>query len=175
MPATKQLIDEVASARQLYIASLADFDEAKAQWKPTPDRWNAVEVTEHLFWAEQGGIVGMWKTLLAIRAGTLSYEGVSANDGLPIEEIIRLTWKEKEEVPAIAAPRFGGPLAFWKASLAGLQPILESFGEVLNEADLAVKAHPHPISGPLTFGQRLAFLRFHLDRHRRQIENLKQV
>ena len=48
-----------------------------------------------------------------------------------------------------------------------------AFGEVMTDDELAKKAHPHPISGPLTFGQRLAFLGFHIDRHRGQLEITK--
>lgn len=173
MSTINQLLNQVATARQQYLATLADFDELKAQWKPAPESWNAVEITEHLFWAEQGGILGMWKTLLGIRAGTVSYEGASPNDGLSIDEIIQRTWQEKEIVPAVAAPRLGGPLGFWAAELAGLQSTLERFGALLNPDDLSLKAHPHPISGTMTFGQRLEFLRFHIDRHRMQAERLK--
>jgi hypothetical protein len=173
MNQTQQLLNGVATARQNYLAALANLDEQQAQWKPAPDVWNAVDITEHLFWAEQGGILGMWKTLLGIRAGTVNYENDRPHEGLPIDEIIRLTWKEKEDVPAVAAPRMGGPLAFWASALAGLQPTLEAFAESLTDDDLLLMAHPHPISGPLNFGQRLDFLRFHIDRHRGQVENLK--
>ncbi len=33
--------------------------------------------------------------------------------------------------------------------------------------------YPHIISGPLNVYQRMEFLRFHLERHQRQIENIK--
>ncbi|RIV25555.1 DinB family protein [Fibrisoma montanum] len=172
MTNTHQLLQQVAVARRNYLTSLAGMDESQAQWKPAPDAWNAVEITEHLFWAEQGGILGMWKTLLSIRAGTVSFEGASPNGGLPVEDIIRRTWQEKEIVPPVAAPRMGGPLGFWASALAGLQSTLEAFGELLTDEDLLIQAHPHPISGPMTFGQRLEFLRFHIDRHRGQVERL---
>ena len=116
----------------------------------------------------------MWKTLLGIRAGVVSYENDRPHAGLPIDDIIRLTWKEKEDVPAIAAPRMGGPLVFWASALAGLQPTHKAFGELLTDNDLQRMAHPHPISGPLSFGQRLEFLRFHINRHRAKVENLKK-
>jgi len=175
MTLTNQLLNQVAIARQNYIAALDDFNELQSQWRPSIESWNAIEITEHLFWAEQGGILGMWKTLLGVRAGTVNYEESSSNDGLSIEAVIEQTWKAKEVVPAIAAPRMGGPLPFWTSALSGLQPILEKFGDILNDDDLSKKSHPHPISGPLTFGQRLEFLRFHIDRHRMQVENLKKV
>lgn len=169
----QQLTQAVAKAREHYLAVVANLTDEQAVWKPTPDSWNAVDITEHLFWAEHGGILGMWKTLLAIRAGTLSYEDNRPHEGLPIEEVIRLTWKEKEEVPAVAAPRLGGPLAFWVSNLHGLQATLNDFGHLLSAEELMRTAHPHPISGPLSFGQRLDFLRFHIDRHRGQVERLQ--
>jgi len=169
---TKQLLHDVAEARQNYIAALAGFSEEQAQQKPSPESWNAVEITEHLFWAEQGGILGMWKTLLGIRAGTVSYEADRPHEGLPIDEIIRRTWQEKEIVPVIAAPRMGGPLAYWVTALHGLQDQLDTFGEVLSNDELVLIAHPHPISGPMSFDQRLEFLRFHIDRHREQVARL---
>ncbi|WP_185731553.1 hypothetical protein [Larkinella rosea] len=35
--------------------------------------------------------------------------------------------------------------------------------------------HPHPISGPLDIHQRFAFLRFHIDRHRNQVTDLRTM
>lgn len=172
---TQQLLNDVAEARRAYLTSIAHFSEQQATYKPTPDSWNAVEITEHLFWAEQGAILGMWKTLLGIRAGTLSYEADQPHRGLPIDEIIRRTWQEKEIVPAVAAPRMGGPLAYWAAALHGLQDTLTALGSVLTDNDLLRMAHPHPISGPLSFGQRFEFLRFHIDRHRGQVAKLSNL
>jgi hypothetical protein len=89
----------------------------------------------------------MWKTWLGIRAGVVSYENDRPHAGLPIDDIIRLTWKEKENVPPIAAPRIGGPLVFWASALAGLQPTLKAFGELLTDNDGA----PAPNFGAVEF------------------------
>ncbi len=172
MTQTAQLLADVANARARYIAEARTLTEQQAIQKPAPDAWNAIEVTEHLFWAEQGGILGMWKTLLGIRAGTVNYEADRPHEGLSVEEIVSRTWQEKELVPAVAAPRMGGPLAYWIAALDGLQTQLEAFGGVLTDDELSRIAHPHPISGPLSFGQRLEFLRFHIDRHTGQLNGL---
>ena len=86
--------------------------------------------------------------------------------------IINLTWQEKEQVPPVAAPRLGGSLAFWCASLSSLQYVLESLGNTMEENDLRILAHPHPISGDMDFQQRLEFLRFHLYRHTDQAAGL---
>jgi hypothetical protein len=172
MTIVEKLIKDVSDSRKIYINQVKSFPEIKAQWKPSPEVWNMVEITEHLFWAEQGGILGMWKTIYAIRDGKMERKYESDHQGMPVEQIIDLTWQPKELVPAVAAPRFGGPLKFWCEALNSLQEILEAFGRDLKDDELRIQAHPHPISGAMDFQQRLEFLRFHLNRHREQVSNL---
>ena len=114
----------------------------------------------------------MWKTIHAIREGKMPRSFESIHRDMPVEEIVRLTWKDKEEVPAVAAPRLGGPLSFWSHSLNSLQTVLNAFGEDLKEEELKLQAHPHPISGAMDFHQRLEFLVFHLNRHEKQVAQL---
>ncbi|HEY1869891.1 MAG TPA: DinB family protein [Chitinophagaceae bacterium] len=172
MTTIDELIRNVSLARKLFINQVENFTQEQAQWKPAPDVWNMVENTEHLFWAEHGGILGMWKTIDAIRAGKMERKYESVHQNMPIEEIIELTWKVRELVPAVAAPRMGGPLSFWCSSLNSLQGLLESFGHHLKNDELRLQAHPHPISGAMDFQQRFEFLSFHLDRHHAQVRGL---
>lgn len=172
MSRVKHLINDVASARNNYLLQLETITEQHAQWKPDPESWNMMEITEHLFWAEQGGILGMWKTLHAIREGKMECNYDSSHKDMPIEKIIELTWQPKEKVPAVAAPRMGGTIFFWRESLKSLQNILEAFGRDIRDDELRILAHPHPISGAMDFHQRLEFLRFHIDRHRNQVRGL---
>jgi hypothetical protein len=166
------LIAEVGLARKNYISIIQNLTQEKAIYKKADNVWNIVEITEHLFWAEQGGIFGMWKTLHAIREGKMEKTIESIHKDMPIQTLIDLTWKEKEEVPAVAAPRMGGMLSFWQYSLASLQPVLEAFGNDLKEDELRIQAHPHPISGAMDFQQRLEFLAFHIDRHANQVKQI---
>ena len=172
MSHVKKLIDEIASARYRYLKQLETITEQEAQWKPVPEVWNIMEITEHLFWAEQGGILGMWKTLHAIRDGKMECKYDSNHKDMPIEKIIELTWQPKEQVPAVAAPRMGGTIFFWRESLKSLHNILEVFGNDIRDDELRIMAHPHPISGAMDFQQRLEFLRFHIDRHKNQVLQL---
>jgi hypothetical protein len=172
MNTVEKLIQDVSIARHSFIDQMKPFSEEQTQWKPSSDTWSMTEITEHLFWAEQGGILVMWKTLHAIRDGTMERQYESDHRDMSIEQIIDLTWQAKEKVPAIAAPRLGGPLAFWSDSLISLQQILEAFGRDLKDDELRIQAHPHPISGAMDFQQRLEFLRFHINRHREQVTGL---
>ena len=164
-----ELIGEVASARNAYISLIANLSEPVAAIRRAENEWSVIDITEHLFWAEQGAIFGMWKTLYAIRNATFERSYESPHREWSVEQIIAETWKEKEQVPAVAAPRLGGTLAFWKSSLLSLQEVLQAFGDDLTDGELRLQAHPHPISGAMDFQQRLEFLRFHIERHRGQV------
>lgn len=168
------LILQVKEARDSYCKRISSTSETQAQWKPSPESWNAIEITEHLYWAEQGGILGMWKTLHAIRSGQMEIRYDSIHRNLSVEEIVARTWKEKEVVPPVAAPRQGGTLIFWRNALASLQLVLEGFAMDLQDDELRILAHPHPISGAMDFQQRLEFLAFHIRRHEGQVEQLQQ-
>ncbi len=172
MNTIQKLIQDVSTTRTLYLDKIATVTEVEAGWKPDPQVWNIIEITEHLFWAEQGGVFGMWKTLYAIRDGNMVRNYESIHKDMPIEQVIDMTWQPKEKVPAVAAPRLGGPLSFWKPSLNSLQEILGAFGQDLKEDELRLQAHPHPISGALDFQQRVEFLRFHINRHQEQVSQL---
>jgi hypothetical protein len=168
----EKLIRNVAIERNLYLEQLKDISELQAQWKSIPEEWNLIEITEHLFWAEEGGIFGMWKSIHSIREGQMSRTVASNHKDMPIEQIIELTWQAKETVPESAAPRMGGTLSFWLASLHSLQGVLEKFGEYLQEDELRCQSQPHPISGALDFQQRFEFLAFYISRHREQCKKI---
>ena len=167
-----QLLQDVATARTRYIDAVATLTEEQAHWKPAPDVWSAVDNTEHLYWAEHGGIWGMWRAFHAAQAGTPIWTGELIHRGLTVEEIVARTWQPKEVVPAIAAPRMGGPSVFWLSALASLQQPLADLGQALAHEDLEALIHPHPISGPIDIRQRFEFLRFHIDRHYDQVMRL---
>ena len=75
--------------------------------------------------------------------------------------------------PPNATPQADGPLAYWTTCLECCQPVLERLGTALDGLDLAEVIFPHFLSGPLDARQRLEFLRWHLDHHRRQIEEIR--
>lgn len=168
----QHLIESVNFARQTFRSKVSKLTEQEAQWKPSPEVWSVVEITEHLFWAEQGGILSIWKALQANREDKAIWQGEKIHAGKDIEAIIAETWREKEFVPAVAAPRFGGPINYWSAMLQSLEYILKDLGKELSDNDLAIMTLPHPISGPFDIQQRLEFLTFHINRHLSQVEAL---
>jgi hypothetical protein len=108
MDKVTKLIPEVAAAREEFLNEISNVTESEAHWKPSPEVWSITEITEHLFWAEHGGIAGMSKTIHSIREGKTERTFDFIYEDLPVEEIIVRTWREKEIVPAMAASRLGG-------------------------------------------------------------------
>ena len=167
------LINDVEEARQQFILAASGLSFSQSQFRPSEEIWSVVDNVEHMVWAEQGGINGMWKTLDGIKNDTPTWTGDAIHQGLSIEVIIEKTWQPKEKVPEVAKPRWGGPVEFWIGSLENCQVLLQKLGLALEGHDLEKIIYPHIISGPLNVIQRMEFLRFHLKRHQRQIENLK--
>lgn len=167
------LTTEVAIARKNFIVAASGLTPDQASFKPSPDEWSIVDNVEHMVWAEMGGINGIWKTFNAIKSGKPIWTGEAVHHGLPIETIITKTWKEKEIVPEVAKPRWGGNVQYWIIALQNCQRLLEELGKVLANEDVEKIIYPHAISGPLNVIQRMEFLRFHLNRHQKQIERIK--
>lgn len=167
-----RLIEEVQAARESYLRTVRGFNPEQARYTPAADVWSAVEITEHLVRAEYGGICWMWKAVEGFDRGEPVWRGEATHRGKSIEQVVAETWEEKEVVPPVAAPTWGGSLAFWIAALEANGPLLVALGRALDGHDLEEIHFPHPISGPLDMRQRLEFLRFHLVRHRGQLERL---
>ncbi|MEM7374946.1 MAG: DinB family protein [Bacteroidota bacterium] len=172
-PSLPSLIQDIESARLSFLATLEDVSPAQARFKPSPTSWSLLEIAEHMVRAEQAGLAGMFRAIEGIQQDQAIWEGSSPSAGLSIEEIVANTWQPKEQVPAIAAPQWGGSLHYWKARLRLCTQLVEELIVALAELDPEQVVYPHPISGPMNVVQRLEFLRFHLDRHRSQIERVK--
>ncbi|RIA10406.1 DinB family protein [Flavobacteriaceae bacterium MAR_2010_72] len=168
------LLNQVEIGRTQYLKECEGLSSPQSQFKPSPDVWSITDNTEHLYWAEFGGINGMWKAIEGKKTDHPVWTKAATHEGLSIEEIVELTWKPKEDVPLGAEPRIGGTLEFWTSSLKSCSVLLNDlYNELKTHDHLEKIIYPHPISGPLNVIQRFEFLRFHMERHTEQIKNLK--
>ncbi|WP_353482922.1 DinB family protein [Haliscomenobacter sp.] len=168
-----QLLAEVQTARQAFIAEVSGLTYEQANFKPDVETWNVVENVEHIVRAEQSGISGLWKAFDALRRNDPVWSGDPIHQGLSADEVIARTWQPKEIVPPIAAPQWGGSLNFWLALLKAQGFMLADFATELEGFDLESLVYPHPISGPMDARQRFDFLKVHMQRHQKQIQKLK--
>ncbi len=167
------LIADVASARRRVMADVATITEEEVMWLPTPGQWSVAQVVEHLVLAEHAGVFSIWQAAVALQRGEPLWQGEPVHRGKSIEQNIAETWREREEAPPEATPRKNGPLAYWVASLVAREPVVAALGRALAPFDLETVIAPHFLSGPLDARQRLEFLRWHMDHHRRQIAEIK--
>ena len=175
MADVKQLVGEAAAARERVMSRVRDLSVDQATFRPAPGEWSIAEVVEHLVRAEQSGIALIWRAADGVRRGRPVWSGEHVHRGLSIETIVERTWGPKAEAPDNARPHLNAALDYWANLLAGFQPILERLVAVLDGLDLEAVIAPHVISGPLDARQRLEFLRFHMELHRRQIEDVMRA
>ena len=174
MSKVDDLIQRVQEARHRFIQNISELNHEQALFKTAPDKWSILENTEHIVWAEKIGVCKMWMSVEDFKKNPIVWANPPIHDGLSIETIIEKTWQPKEQAPEIAKPHWGGTLDFWIAALQANQPVLETLGKMLIGLNLEQIIYPHPISGPMNVVQRFDFLIFHLDRHRQQIDSIKQ-
>jgi hypothetical protein len=66
----EQLIAELAKARTNFIAVASGLIPQQVSFKPSPEVWSVTDNVEHMVWAEQGGVNGMWKAMLAVKSNS---------------------------------------------------------------------------------------------------------
>ncbi len=168
-----QLVASIDLARENFLNATRDLTDDQANHKLGDDQWSIAQITEHLVWAEMIGINGMSKAISGMRNNQPIWQGISKNEGLSIEEVVEHTWQEKEIAPQVAEPKWGGTLSFWRSALKSNHDVLVDLRKEITGPGLLKAIYPHPLSGPLDIVQRLHFLRFHLDRHGRQVAGIK--
>ena len=162
------LLDDVERARGAFMQTLAKLDPGAIDRPIEPGRWSPLEYLEHLVRAEDATVWRMYGAVGEARAGAAPPTDMRPEAA--IERIVEETWQEAEEAPPLAVPSLRGSPAYWTARLEAQQPIVSRLVDCLDDGELDGVAYLHPISGPFTMRQGLQFIRFHLDRHRCQIE-----
>ena len=175
MSGLANLIAHANEARQRLLDCVHRFTLAQAAFKPASSVWSIAENVEHLVLAEQGSVNRVWNAAEALRTGKPVWTGDAVHRGRTIEDIVKATWVPGQEAPDVARPRRGGPLNYWILALQCNQPLLDALPDQLFGLNSHEVITPHPISGPWDADQWLAFIRFHLDLHRAQIDPVTQT
>ena len=170
-----QLIAAATEARSRLFHRVHTLTSLQGAFKPDPSEWSIAEIIEHLVLAEQGSINRVWAAADAWRRGQRVWATEPTHRGKAIEQIVAETWGPRQQAPDIATPRRRGPLDFWVVALQCNQPLLEALPARLAGIDPADVVTPHPISGPWDARQWIAFVRFHLDLHRQQIDEVMRA
>lgn len=166
------LLDELRVARHRVVQRIDKLDETQAAFRPDDTRWSVAQIVEHLVWSEHSGLHRATRAILAHRAGEPTWTGENPNRGETIEDIVAATWRDREVALEEDAPAWGGPLAYWAVVFDAAQDVTERIAAHFRTDELDEVIVPHHRSGPLSLRQRLAFFRYHIERHDAQIEAL---
>lgn len=168
MQTVRELVADIERARSALLDLLRSIGPGRMAVSIGKDRWSPTQYLEHLVRAEEATLWRMFKAIDDWRR----FDEVLASPTpeATIEEIVARTWREREEAPPLAVPQLGEPGSYWMARMRRNASLVREFAELVREQELDSLAYPHPISGPFTMRQGLEFIRFHIDRHRGQLE-----
>lgn len=171
----KYFIDKVEVVRENFIQACSGLTKEESIFKESEDSWSITDIAEHIVRAEWGGVNGIWTAIDGYKHNQPVWTGDNMNRGLSIEEIVEKTWLPHQPAPEPARPQWGGPIEFWLLCLRNCKITLEETYRQMEGLDPEQIIYPHPLSGPLNVFQRMEFLRYHMERHQRQIDKIKQV
>lgn len=169
----KNLIEQVEQARENFINACSGLTKEESTYQESEDSWSITGIAEHIVRAEWGGVNGIWTAIDGYRHNQPVWSGENINEGLSIEEIVEKTWLPHQPAPEPARPQWGGPIEFWLLCLRNCKITLAETYKQMEGLEPSSIIYPHPLSGPLNVYQRLEFLRYHMERHQRQIEKIK--
>ena len=173
-----EIYEAIDEARGRLLASVESLGEGQDVFRPGPDRWSIAEIIEHLSLVE-GQIARLFHVMLskAEAAGAARAEGeADAPFAAPvsIEHFVEALREKKLQSPGGARPGGQLSLADALARLRESRAALHSLRPRLERIDGTALRYPHPAAGPIDIYQWLLFVGSHEDRHRFQIEALKQ-
>jgi hypothetical protein len=175
MKEVSDLVDVLQQARERLLKTVAGWSREQGAFKPCPEVWSASEVLEHLYASEFIVFNLLWREIDDLRANGPVSELEHANRGLSAEAVAAPFMSVKFKAHPMTEPRVGGPLGFWMGALDSCQPMLEELGSALEKVDREAIIFPHFIVGPLDANQWVPFMGLHMDRHRLQIERLREA
>lgn len=170
-----RLLADIKKVRATLLGHLNGLDAEQGCRIHTPGSWSLQEIVEHLVLAERGGFDLIYTAAEKYRSGSPVWQGDSENTGLPIEKIIERTWKPREKAPESASPGGKWSLGVWMAHLRNCDDLLGNLPAVLQGLAPEKVIYPHFLCGPLNAIQRLEFIRFHIERHGRQVLEVKKA
>jgi len=158
-----RLVHDVEHSRARLMGFLEPLDRERAHRPIGAGRWSPVQYLEHLVRAEEATVWRMFKAVEDERWGERGPRSDTPHE--TIDEVVERTWAGPVESPPLAVPEWGGAMLYWLERMQRNADILKRFAEFVAVDELDVVAYNHPISGPFTLRQGVAFVGFHIDRH----------
>lgn len=164
----ENLLKELRRTEELFLASVEGLTEAQWNFKPAPDKWSIAQVAEHLAASEPmlRGMIGeamkkeLPKELLA----------TSRQDEMILKTIPDRSKKFQAPEPLVPTNRYGSPA---ESVAAFTKERGETIKLASTDVDLRTHGDKHFLAGSLDAYGWFLFQSGHVERHTRQIEEVK--
>lgn len=171
-----EIYEALEDTRERLRRTLEGLDAEAETFRDAPERWTIAEIVEHLSIVE-GGVARLASKVLD-KVESEGGAAAPAGGGLrsPLVDfgaVAERAAREKYAAPEKAVPKGGVAVADSLARLRESSDTLRALRPRMETLDLTAARFPHPAFGPLDLYQWLAVLSLHEERHRRQIEALK--
>lgn len=161
------VLDEV---RGSFLAPIRSATDVQRSFRPTPDTWSMLDVTEHLVLAEEKSLLGMLK-------GPPPGTWVTPVARVRMAMVLLVMKSDlRVKVPvARVLPTGNATLAELETRWMEVRRELESFLSSITEAEDRAARFRHPIGGWVTVGKGVTFYAAHIRHHARQVRRLQQA
>lgn len=160
----KKLLDQIAQLK-IFVNNL---DNATQNFKPSGDRWNILEIGEHLIKVETG-VVGL---LFAPGGAKNPNKQYLSDDYFKAVGLDRTT-KLPAPKPMIPSGKFEEMDHIISTLAANRQKLYDALQA--NAFELDVESLPHPRLGPMTKQDWVNFIAIHFERHLDQMQENIQI
>ena len=170
LPTLADRVTTLDRARTEFLAAVGAATDAQRRFRPSPESWSMLEVTEHCVLAEEKSVLGMLKGPPPGTTVTPIAHVRMWMVRLVMKSDIRVKVPVARVVPTgdVALPELA---ARWDESRRGLGAFLERIAET----DAGLARFRHPIGGWVTAAEGVAFLAGHIGHHARQLGRIRRA
>ena len=167
----EEIYQSLDRTRNKLIDAVSVLNETQANFRPTPEKWSATLIIEHLAKTEANLSRLVTKLLRTAEGANIKSDG-KINPPLSFAEIAEKVRGERLEAPAFIAPEGATSIADSLKQLAESRRALLELRARIEAVDGSNAEYPHPFFGQFNLYQWLAFIGLHERHHLRQIRKL---
>lgn len=170
IPRVEEIFERLEEQRQRFLDTVGELSPEQQTFRSREGAWCALEVGHHVVLAEQRTANAV-KRHRGMQSGKRRIRYRIGN--VLLWTVLKTGIKVKNPVPEAAPDKDISPTEL-EAAWDQARKDLRAFLEALQESELKDAAYKHPIAGPFTVEEAMAFLVAHLDHHLRQIDRIQQ-
>lgn len=158
-------------ARNEVVETVSSLTKEQANFRPSPEKWSAALIVEHLAKTEANLVRVVGKLLGKAEAGNAPSDG-KIYPPISFAAIAERARSERFQAPAFIAPEGASGIAESLNQLSDSRAALMEMRQRIEAVDCSKVEYPHPFFGKLNLYQWLGFIGVHELRHLAQIKNL---